>query len=157
MNMKGCIVCDVKHQGFYVSSDEVYMCPRHKKILSEEDEELSKKFKKNRFVVEGKTARMSVYNKQFEEKHYKVIVDVEDIPLLEHIRWREDEDGHAVTSVKKGKKVLTLKLMDYLMYLHYGIKSPSYHPNCNNSDCRKLNIRVMKDKRRERSTVKNII
>lgn len=155
--MKGCVVCDVKHQGFYVSSDEIYLCPRHKKILSEEDEEESSKFKKNRFVIDGNVARMSVYDKSLKEKHYKVLVDTEDIPLLEHIRWREDGMGHVITHVRKGNRILTLKLMDYLMYIRYGIKSPSYHPNCDNFDCRKLNIRIMKDKRRERSTAKNII
>jgi hypothetical protein len=126
-------------------------------MILEEDEFLGKQFSKNKFVIKGNVAEMSIYDLSYREKRHKVLVDKEDIPLLEEIRWREDGEGRIVTGVRKGKRNLTLNLMDYIMYVRYGIKSPLYHPNCNNADCRKLNIRIKKDKRRELSTVRNII
>jgi hypothetical protein len=155
--MKGCVICDAKNNSFYVNSEEVYLCPKHRKALEEEDLDFAREFKKNRFVVEGNVAKMSLYNKEYKEKPYKVLVDTEDIPLLENIRWTEDGYGHVITYVKKGNRIFTLKLMDYIMYIRRGITSPLYHPNCNNLDCRKSNIRIKKDMRKHKSTVKCII
>lgn len=159
--MKGCTICNVKHQSFYVSSEELYLCPRHKKIMTEEDEEASQDFKKNRFIIKGKVAEMSIYNKQYDEKFHKVLIDTEDVALIEMFRWTEEttsgEGGHIITVIRKNGRRLSLKLMDYLQYLRYGIQSPSYLTNCNPFDCRKFNIRVKKDKRRARSTIKNLL
>ncbi|ALA47888.1 hypothetical protein ABE137_12020 [Brevibacillus laterosporus] len=155
--MKGCVICNVKNRAFYVTTNEVYMCPKHRDMLLEEDEEQATQYKKNRFVIKGDEAEMSVYNKKFEEKPYKVIVDAEDIPLLQEVRWRQHGDGHVCTTVNKNGKKLSVNLIDFITYLRSGIESPLYHGNQRKIDCRKINIRVRKDRRTDKSTIKNLL
>ncbi|OME54126.1 hypothetical protein BSK59_16225 [Paenibacillus odorifer] len=156
--MKGCTICNVKNRSFYVTNSELYLCPKHRRMLFDEDQEKALEYKKNKFVVIDKwTAEMSVYNKNFEEKPYKVLVDIEDIPLLQEVRWRQYGDGFVVTTVNKNKKKLTVNLIDFIKYMRCGIESPVFHGNKNKLDCRQVNIRIKKDKRTDKSTIRNLI
>lgn len=156
--MKGCTICNVKNRAFYVSDKEVYLCPKHRAMLFDEEQEEALQYKKNRFnPIDKWTAEMSVYNKDFEEKKYKVLVDIEDIPLLQEVRWRQYGDGFVVTTVKKNGKKLTVNMIDFLKYMTFGIESPAFHGNQNKLDCRKANIRTKKDRRSDKSTIRNLI
>lgn len=156
--MKGCIICNVKNRAFYVSNDDVYMCPKHRTMFLDENLEKALQFKKNRFTpIDKWTAEMSVYNKRFEEKPYKVLVDIEDIPLLQEVRWRQYAEGFVVTTVNRNGQYLTVNMIDFLVYMTKGIESPTYHGNQRKIDCRKVNIRVKKDRRNDKSSIKNLI
>ncbi len=156
--MKGCTICNVRNRAFYVSSKGVYMCPKHRTMFLDEKLEEALQFKKNKFTpIDKWTAEMSVYNKRYEEKSYKVLVDIEDIPLLQEVRWRQYADGFVVTTVNRNGQYLTVNMIDFLMYMTMGIESPTYHGNQKKLDCRKVNIRVKKDRRTDKSSIKNLI
>lgn len=156
--MKGCTICNVRNRAFYVSTNEVYLCPKHREMIFDENQESALQFKKNRFVpIDKWTAEMSIYNKDFEEKSYKVLVDIEYIPLLQEVRWRQYGDGFVVTTVKKNGKKLTVNLIDFLAYMTKGIESPVFHGNQKKTDCREVNIRVKKERRSDKSTIRNLI
>lgn len=156
--MKGCTICNVRNRAFYVSHEEVYLCPKHRSMLFDEKQEVALKYKKNRFTpIDKWTAEMSVYNKNFDEKPYKVLVDIEDISLLQEVRWRQYGEGFVVTTVNKNGKKLTVNLIDFLMYMTRGVESPAFHGNQNKLDCRKVNVRVKKDRRADKSTIRNLL
>lgn len=156
--MKGCTICNVRNRAFYVTNSELYMCPKHRRMLFDENQEQALIFKKNRFsIIDKWTAEMSIYNKNFDEKPYKVLVDIEYIPLLQEVRWRQYGEGFVLTTVNRKGKQVTVNMIDFLMYMTEGIESPAFHGNQNKLDCRRINIRVKKDRRTDKSTIKNLI
>jgi len=154
--MKGCLICNAKNHSFYVSSENVYICPKHRELLKKDNESEANKYKKNRFIIDGKVAYMSIYDYQYREKPYRAIVDPDDIPILQEIRWYEDKHGYIVTSVIRNGKNLRVRMADFIMYARYGITSPIYHVNCNPYDLRKCNIRIKKDQRWMKSSIRHI-
>lgn len=161
--MRKCIVCGSKTPSFYVSSEDEYLCPKHYIELNEKEKI---RFNKNKIVIDGEIAYMSVYNHQFIEREI-VTLDAEDIKLIKDSRWHIDGDGHVVTYVPTKKlqiskktglaKVNRLKLSDYLMYKNEGLSCPVYHTGGDILDCRKSNIRMVRGKLKQLSSVKYIL
>lgn len=161
--MRKCIVCGIKSPSFYVSSEDEYLCPKHYINLTENEQAI---FNKNKIVLDGNIAYMTIYNHQFVEKE-TVMLDAEDVKLVKHSRWHIDGSGHVITYVPAKKlqiskktglaKVNRLRLIDYIMYKNEGLSCPMYHTGGNILDCRKSNVRMVRGKFEQLSSVKHIL
>jgi hypothetical protein len=165
--MRECIFCGSKSITFFVSDKEQYICPKHYYMAKEVfGEDAIKSFSKNKIVIKGKIAVMTLYNKQFNKKE-EVIIDAEDIELVREIRWHLANNGEVITDIvpqririsKKTGKIIRqhLKLCDYIMFHRFGITTPVYYVNNNPLDCRKVNLRIARDRKSEKSSIKYIL
>ena len=161
--MEQCAICERKTNSYYVSNWDKYVCTSHykeaRKLVGVAN------IYRNKILAKDNKTYMTVYNIKGLDKE-EVLIDADDIPFIKELRWHSTDEGYVLAKVNKRKlrfskqglvKFSALKLIDYIMFKNFEITSPVYQVRNDKTDCRKSNIRVMRGKQKEKSTIKHIL
>jgi hypothetical protein len=143
-----CVICGNPKTIEYHKSGNFY-CSRHISQLDEYGKILPRtKFDKNEIHILGKYVSMDLYNSK-NNKVGESLFDLEDLEVLIKYKWQKDKQGYVVTLIKDDETGDKHRLTMHRFLLNPQKYEIIDHINCDKSDNRKENLRIVDKSKNE--------